>query len=369
MTVSTNTALEFEIDSSSEKILYISLTNGAGGAEQILLMSARVTRGDLLFLKQVRTSGLLVNDTDPPIRYLNSRSIFMGFIVLLKELLKYRKDYIIISSHPYLNAYLGILKRVGFLRSKLVTRECTSVFLRFKGFKRLSYKILYTLGYPAIDLFICQTNEMKAQLLNNLSFLTDQKVKVFHNPVDQRLLKLNSMARVDDPILDEKFICSAGRLIPLKGYDILIKAFEAIAAKHTDIKLLILGEGPERERLEELVKSLQLDGKVILKGFVSNPFPYFKQAAICVVSSIQEGFPNVLLQMMTLNESVVSTLCADGIDAFKSVVQVKPNDIMSLSKALEERLTFNKTEKNENLQYISDRSPENFSRLILSNVK
>ena len=356
------------MDFSTKKILYVALTNGAGGAEQILLMSARVTGGDLMFLKRVSSSKLLLKDGDPPIHYLSNRSIFLGFIFLLKELLKYRKDYIIISSHPYLNAYLGILKRMKFLRSKIVTRECTSVFLRFRGVKRLSYKILYMLGYPAIDMLVCQTDDMKAQLLNNLAFLTEDKVKVFHNPVDQAFLKVNSTGEVDDSDLDTRFICSAGRLIPIKGFDVLIKAFAGITDRHADVKLLILGEGPDREKLEGLITSLQLDEKVVLKGFVSNPFPYFKQAAVCVVSSIQEGFPNVLLQMMTLNHSVVSTLCAGGIDSFKSITQVNPNDVKGLSEALEERLISDDSETNENIKYIVDRSPENFSRLIFTSL-
>lgn len=355
--------------SQQNKLLYVSLTNSAGGAEQILCMAAKVTKSKLIFLKKVSSSAILINEKYPRVKFLNKYSIFLGFILLLKELFNHRSDYIIISSHPYLNAYLGVLKRIGFLKSKLITRECTSVFLRFSGLKRKSYQLAYLLGYPAIDLFVCQTNEMKKQLIDNLSFIKEAKVLVQQNPVDVDLLFQKAEVSIEDEILSESFICSAGRLIPLKGFDNLITAFAEIAADFEGLKLIILGEGSERAYLEKLIKDLKLEDRIILKGFVNNPFPYFKSAKVCVVSSIREGFPNVLLQMMALNNSVVSTLCADGIDNFKSVRRVGIDNIPALAEAIRRELQASPpTNFNCHKEYILNRTPGNFISSILNSV-
>ena len=352
------------------KVVYISLTNGAGGAEQILQMSARVTHSKVVFLKQTTLSPLAFNTDSDDITFLSKRSISLGFIYLIKELFKYRKGYTIISSHPYLNAFLGTLKRIGFLRSKLASRESTPVFLRFSGVKRLSYELVYKLGYPATDLLICQTDEMRAQLIENLSFLKKRRVIVLRNPIDIEQVQLNSSVQLDDHVLNDRFICSAGRLIPIKGFDVLIQAFSKIAQRFEGIKLVILGEGPERANLERLIINLGLRDRVLLTGFVNNPFPYFKKAEVCVVSSIREGFPNVLLQMMALNQSVISTLCADGIEQFKSVSLVKVNDADELNEAIQEALKNPKIEQqvNQNLEYLADRTPGAFIDQILKAV-
>lgn len=351
------------------KVVYISLTNGAGGAEQILQMSARVTHSKLVFLKQTVSSPLAYSSDCDDITFLSKRSISLGFIYLLKELVKYRKGYTIISSHPYLNAFLGTLKRIGFLKSKLASRESTPVFLRFSGIKRLSYELVYRLGYPATDLLICQTDEMKTQLIDNLSFLKRRKVIVLRNPVDIEQVYSKSTEKLEDPVLNDRFICSAGRLISIKGFDVLIKAFASIAHLNEGIKLVILGEGAERENLQGLITSLHLQHRVILRGFVNNPYPYFKNAEVCVVSSIREGFPNVLLQMMSLNSSVISSLCADGIEKFKSVFLVKVNDVGELAEALNRELTNpQRTGRNENLKYLLDRTPSSFITQILEAV-
>lgn len=358
------------MNSKRDKILFLSLTNGAGGAEQILLMAAKVTESRMIFLKEATKHSLNTTGLQQKIEFLTKKSLFIGFILLLKELVAYRKDYIIISSHPYLNAYLGILKRLGFIKSKIVTRESTSVFLRFTGLKRLSYKVVYTLGYPRIDLLICQTDEMKHQLLDNFSFLTNDKVIVLENPIDMNLVLQNAEAELFDPILKENYICSAGRLISLKGFDLLIKAFAKVVSVYPDLKLLILGEGEERLNLNELIIRLNLQEKVILKGFVKNPFPYFKEAQICIVSSSREGFPNVLLQMMALNKSVISTLCAGGIEDFETIRKVEINSEQEMVNAIKEELSRTHEENiNQNRQYILARTPENFINSILINVR
>src|SRR5690606_6722773 len=105
--------------------------------------------------------------------------------------------------------------------------------------------------------------------------------------------------------------------------------------RHPDLKLIILGEGTERENLEALAKELGIMESVLLVGFQDNVYPYFRHASVCVVSSIIEGFPNVLLQMMSQNDKVVSTLCAGGIEDVPCIHTCEINNSEDLAIKIE----------------------------------
>ncbi|MFM7368922.1 MAG: glycosyltransferase, partial [Sphaerospermopsis kisseleviana] len=101
-------------------------------------------------------------------------------------------------------------------------------------------------------------------------------------------------------------ILSVGRLTLAKDFTTLIRAFAHLNQQHS-ARLMILGEGEDRAKLESLVKSLGLEEQVSLPGFVDNPFPYMKQASVFVLSSNREGMPNALLQAIACGTPVVAT--------------------------------------------------------------
>ncbi|KIA95965.1 hypothetical protein OC25_05340 [Pedobacter kyungheensis] len=349
-----------------QKITFISLTDAPNGAENVLHMMANAVEGDMVFLKKQPFSGLKVSENIGK-TYLSKQSLISGFAKLVPQLRQFGRDDILMSTHPYLNAFLGFLKRIGYLRSKLIVRECTSVFTRFRGMKKRIYEIIYRMGYPAVDLVVCQTTLMQEQLLLHNPFLAKVKVLVQPNPIDfnKIVAKSNQPLINGDAKLD--FICSAGRLIPEKGFPVLIEAFKLIKAEHPQLKLLLLGEGKERELLTKIITENDLTGSVFLKGQIDNPAPYFKQAKLCVVSSIKEGFPNVLLEMMSVNNAVVSTLCAGGISEIPAIAKVAVNDAKALASAMNETLQQPQTENTAiATQYLYGRRPEVFAQSILN---
>lgn len=349
----------------------ISMTDLPNGAESVLLKLAIAVKGELIFVRKNVGNSLIIPDSQKR-TYLSNTSLLRGLIKLIKELRKLDNKHIVMSTHPSINVFLGFLKRIGYLKPKLIVRECTSVFTRFHGLKKLAYLMLYKMGYPGVDLVICQTDLMKSQLLIHNPFLSKKNVVVRPNPVDTE--KLLSLAQL--PLTDiesqENYICSAGRLIPEKGFDILIEAFVNLHQKHPDLKLFILGEGKEKEALSELIKEKNLQEAVILKGHILNPAPYFKNARLCVVSSRMEGFPNVLLEMMALNSNVVSTLCAGGIYSIPNIITAKANNVEDLEKAMHQALIhsekYQTTEFNPHADYLNDRKPSHFAQSILDAI-
>ena len=88
----------------------------------------------------------------------------------------------------------------------------------------------------------------------------------------------------------------------------LVQAFALVKAKR-DVSLVILGKGPEKQRIEELVSDLGLGQDVHLVGFDSNPYKWVKAAAVFVSSSKEEGFPNVIAEALALGSTIVATDC------------------------------------------------------------
>jgi glycosyltransferase involved in cell wall biosynthesis len=265
----------------------------------------------------------------------------LNLLYLFFTLLRNRKityDYAF-TSFVQGTSMIGILRKLHILKIKyFVGRESTSIFQR-KDLHRstFEYKLWYRLGYSAVDLLICQTEYMKKQLLGNLPWLEKKvNVQVIPNPVNLNDMFEKAKEELDSSI-DKPFIVSAGRLISVKGFDILIKVFAKLKQNYPELKLIILGNKKNAactEKLKQIIKKLNLEDDVILYGNADNVYPFFKNAKMCVVSSRIEGFPNVLLQMMSQNEKVVSTLCAGGIDEIDGLFTCKTNDDDDLLRAM-----------------------------------
>ena len=259
-----------------------------------------------------------------------------------------------------MTATIGVLVALGLIKKKFfVARESTSIIKRFSGLKLFVYKLAYRLGYGNIDLLICQTAFMKEQLLEKYPGFTD-KTRVIANPIDLQLIREKENQPIEF-IPPDNYIVSAGRYIPEKGYDILIEAFKIIHGKNPDMHLLILGEGGERKLLEDLASTNKLEDYIHLPGRVDNVYPFFSAATLCAVSSRIEGFPNVLLQMMSQNTKVVSTLCAGGIEDLEGVFTCAVGDVVQLAGAMQKALDAN-TAKNQNLfrKELNKRTIESF---------
>jgi glycosyltransferase involved in cell wall biosynthesis len=348
-----------------DNVLVVLPTGGLGGAEQVLKMIAKFHSDkcnvEIFFLTKIQIENWRdLDSNNVEIKYINTRSFYLGGACFLLRKIFSKKTYkYVYSSQVLITGIIGLLLKGKFLFSeKFIARESTLIFDRFTGFKYFLYEKMYQIGYRKIDLLICQTDYMKNKLVEALPKLSKKiNIQVIPNPVNFNDISLEG--NIDESF--GQFIVSAGRLIPEKGFDLLIKAFKAIKKTHPTLKLVILGEGQKRLELENLIEEVELKEDVILKGFVKNVYPYFNQAAVCVVSSRIEGFPNVLLQMMYQNTKVVSTKCAGGIEDIEGVSIAETNNVMSLANALQISLEQN-TESNrigfdKNLK---ERSIENF---------
>lgn len=112
---------------------------------------------------------------------------------------------------------------------------------------------------------------------------------------------------IPDPINENINFVNMGRLSPEKGQDNLIRAFAEFHKKHNKSKLYILGQGPLKEYLQEIINEVGMNDSVYLMGQLENPFTFMKKCDCFVLSSHYEGQPMVLLEAMTLGMKIIAT--------------------------------------------------------------
>jgi len=168
-------------------------------------------------------------------------------------------------------------------------------------------------GYPLADKIIAVSQGVADYLSLELG-VPANKIRVIYNPVITSDLYKMSYKQIDHPWFcshDVPVILGAGRLSHEKDFPTLIRAFASVR-QHLKCKLVILGEGNERERLYNLIQELGILKDVDLPGFVSNPYPLIAQSDVFVLSSVWEGLPTVLIEALALNTPVISTDCPGG---------------------------------------------------------
>ena len=113
-----------------------------------------------------------------------------------------------------------------------------------------------------------------------------------------------------------KFVISAGRLIPHKRFDALVRLVPSFVKRFPEFKLLIVGDGPERQRLETCVTRLKLHNHVVLTGALPRDvlFSYIKAADVFVLNSTYEGFSHVLLESLSIGTPVVATRIGGNLE-------------------------------------------------------
>lgn len=163
------------------------------------------------------------------------------------------------------------------------------------------------------------------------------KIKVIFNGVDIARCRSLASATLQDIRKDCPWIVSASRLCPQKDYPTLLAAFRDVLAK-TPAKLVLVGEGEQREYIQRLAAELDIADQVVMLGYKQNPFPYVAQADVFVLSSFFEGFGNVIIEAMALGVPVVASNCPSGpaeiiVDGENGVL-VPPKDAKLMAQSL-----------------------------------
>lgn len=197
--------------------------------------------------------------------------------------------------------------------------------------------------FPRAETIVAVSEGVKLDLVRHFSIAPD-RITVVPNPVDLERIRRLSAERIegDETYRASGLIVAVGRLVPLKGFDLLIRAFARLRQSlHT--RLLIIGEGDQRAALERLIAELDLSDRVVLLGTQTNPWKYMARADVVALASRSEASPNVIGEALALARPVIATNCSPGIaeylDGGRYGVLVPPDDVGALTAGLERILT------------------------------
>ncbi|MFA0182682.1 hypothetical protein OAW_01830 [Vibrio cyclitrophicus ZF170] len=237
--------------------------------------------------------------------YLGKKNSLKSFPILLRLIPKIDTSSILIFNHELA---LSTLFAKICLRSsiKIVTRmnNTFSVTIKFKSFKyRIIVKFLMKLFYRYMDFYIFQSKGIQDDLVRN--FGVTGPYQIIHNPIEIPEYKVRSKSNANK-------ILYVGRLVKQKNILDILYVVNSIFIKKHEIRLTIVGDGPEVNVLKEYCVANKIDNIVDFVGMVKDVSPYYYSSDLTVLSSFNEGFPNVLLESIAHGTPVVSYDCPSG---------------------------------------------------------
>ncbi|MEX2206966.1 MAG: glycosyltransferase [Myxococcota bacterium] len=297
-------------------VLFVVPTLKGGGAERVIVTLLRQldpARFRMVLAVVDTTNPVYRSDVPAGVEFvdLGSTRLRSALPGLLRVVWRVRPD-LVFSTISYLNLALIAMKPIMPRRSAFIGRESTIVTELIKPFKlRALWRATYRAVYPRFDAVVCQSRYMQTDLVETYG-MPREKTVVINNPVDLERVTgaLETRRRRREPGGRLRLVC-AGRLYPVKGYDLLLDAL--VLLRDLDVSLTIFGDGPLRAEVEARSAALGLERVVTLAGFHANPFRQIAEADALVLSSRYEGFPNVVLEALACGIGVISTPAIGGV--------------------------------------------------------
>ena len=272
-----------------------------------------------------------------------TRGFILKIISIARSIKKCKPD-IIFSLLSGTNAVVLLARLLSGTHSKVIVSERNhpSVSLRNEMYGGIT-KFLMKHCYPKAKRIIAISHGIKKDLVENFN-LPEEKIEVIYNPVDIAEIETLSLEETKHPWFKSglPILISVGRLTRQKGHSSLIKVFSRVR-QSLPCRLLIIGTGEEEGKLANMVNALGLNNDVEFLGFQRNPFKYMARSSLFILSSLYEGFGNVIVEAMALGLPVISTDCPSGpseiIEHGKSGILVPPEDEGALEQAILNLLT------------------------------
>ncbi|HEX8474625.1 MAG TPA: glycosyltransferase [Pyrinomonadaceae bacterium] len=289
-----------------------------GGAQRavVKLVGGMHARGVAVDIVLVNNEGIHLRAVGAGVRVVVLATGRVAKAVMpLARYMRRERPSVLISFLSHANVVAVAARALARVRVRLALVEQNTVSAVRSDLRRDRWlPMLVRRAYPRAEAVVGVSSGVAHDLIARLG-VPAHKVSVIHNPVvDNALLEAASAPAGHAWLEDDsaRVFVASGRLTPQKDFTTLISAFRLLKSKVEAVRLIILGEGEERRRLEAMIDAMGLAGDVDLRGFVENPYAYMSRADAFVLSSRWEGLPTVLIEALACGCPVVATDCPSG---------------------------------------------------------
>lgn len=300
-------------------IAFFLVNLSGGGAEKVMLSLAGgfAKQGLKVDVVVAILEGEYLSLISPNVRLidLNSARLINSLPTLVKYLQQNRPK-VLISALEDPNTIAIIARQLAGVSTAVILtvhNHLSRISHQSSSLKGKLIPLFVRLFFPLAD-GVVAVSQGVAKDAAKMSNLPLARIKTIYNPIFTNDLLAKFNEQVHHPWFAENqppVILGVGRLTKQKDFPTLIRAF-ALVRQECSAKLMILGQGEDLQSLQVLIQSLELEEYITFPGFVSNPYAYMEKSALVVLSSIFEGFGNVIVEAMIAGTPVVSTDCESG---------------------------------------------------------
>lgn len=297
-------------------VLLSNLESGGVQRSTLNLLRGLSERGLTIDLVVFRDQGSLRKEVPAQTNVVDLHSRTSSGVFTLARYLRSGRPLALLSNQAHVNVSALIAIRLSRSKTRALVVEHNSlsaVAEHAEKWVERQRPLWMRLFYLLADEIIAVSHDL-AREMADLAGIPNTKIRVIYNPIvsanlQQKAAQYNDHPWMKDPSVP--LVLAVGRLTPQKDFTTLLRAF-ALLRQNQMARLLILGEGPQRQSLERMVIELGITDTVELSGYIENPYPYIANAEVFVLSSAWEGLPSVLIEALALGTQVVSTNCPTG---------------------------------------------------------
>ncbi len=305
---------------SNKKITLIIRSLSGGGAEGVCVNLANSFANqnwqvDLVILNLQEEAYLNRLSNRVNLVVLNTNHARYSAIPLLKYILKKKIKTFLVFNYE-LAVILVILRIIFKLKIKIISRNINTFSIKIKKFEEQNFwtkyivKTLVKYFYNKSDHVINQCQSMRNDLITYFPKLNDNS-SIIYNPLPIHILEYVKKYDLNQ-IKKKNYLLCIGRLEKQKAFHFAIEAFSGVVEKFPNLRLKIIGKGSLENELKQKAFDCNLEDKVDFEGFQKDIIPYYLYANGTLLTSIYEGYPNVLIESIALNTPVVSFDCPGG---------------------------------------------------------